>query len=54
MIVEIRKKGDKKSENINNVRSIRFSTNSFVLRKLGELEKKYSFKKFELLNVEKI
>ena len=54
MIIEIRKKGDKNSQNIMNVRSIRVSSSSFIVRKLGELEKTYPFKKFELLNVEKI
>ena len=54
MIVKVRKKGDKNSQNIMNVRSIRVSSSSFIIRKLGEIEKKYPFKRFELLNVEKI
>ena len=53
MIVEIKKKSEKNSQELFNVRSIRVSTNSFIIRQLGSQEKKFSFKNYELINVER-
>ena len=54
MIVEIKKKNEKNSQELFNVRSIRVSTNSFIVRQLGSQEKKFSFKNYELINVERV
>lgn len=53
MVVEIKKKDEKTSREIFNVHSIRVSVNSFIVRKLGEREEKFSFRKYDLLNVER-
>ena len=54
MIVEIKQKNEKNSQELFNVRSIRVSTNSFIVRQLGSQEKKFSFKNYELINVERV
>ena len=54
MVVEIKKKNEKNSQEFFNVRSIRVSTNSFIVRQLGSQEKKFPFKNFDLVGVSKL
>lgn len=54
MVVEIKKKSEKNPQSIFNVKSIRVSTSSFIVRQLGNPEKKFSFKNYDLVNVEKV